>query len=220
MIKNKSTIILIAAIMAAVVTALFLVVPVTPLFIAGYAFAIFAIVLFAFGSIYMASKSKSYPWFAAFPKTAFRYLITQIVLSAIFILVENLADWALPWRWFLFLHILLLAIFVIPMILMKSGREIIENRDTQVKEKVTTLRFMQADVESLIRNMPEHERELKQVAEAIRYSDPMSHPSLAVYDEQIQQKIMAMGSGENISAQCSELLRLIANRNSRVQIMK
>ena len=220
MLKNKTTVIFITAIMAVVVSALFLVVPVTPLFIAAYVFAMFGIALFGFGILHMLSKPKSYPWFAAFPLTIFRYLIAQFVTSTVFVIIENVTEWTLPWQWFLFIHILLLAIFTIPLFLMHSGREVIENRGAEVKEKVMTLRLMQVDVESLMRKMPEHERDLKQVLEALRYSDPMSHSSLAVYEEQIQRGIMVMGDGENIPAKCAELLRLIADRNSRVLIMK
>ena len=220
MFKNKSTIILISAIMAAVASALFLIVPVTPLFILAYVFLLLGIVLFGFGSLFMASKPKSYPWFAAFPLTILRYLIIQIVLSAAVLLVENLAGWTMPTQWFLFMHIILLAVFAVMLLAMRSGREIIESRDAEVKGKVAVLRFMQADVESLIRKMPEHEKDLKQVADALRYSDPMSHPSLTVYDEQMQRGILAIGGGENIAEKCAELLRLIADRNSRVKLMK
>jgi hypothetical protein len=48
----------------------------------------------------------------------------------------------------------------------------------------------------------------------------MSHASLAVYEEQIQREILSMGSGADIEQKCTELLRLIADRNSRVKMLK
>ena len=74
-----------------------------------------------------------------------------------------------------------------------------------------------------MRQLPEHERDLRKVADALRYSDPMSHPSLAVYEEQIQRGILALSSPEgtmSIPEQCEALLRQIADRNSRVKILK
>ena len=219
--NNKTSLILISVIMAAVVTALFLVVNVTALFIVAYLFALFAIALFCFGKLYMLANPKSYPWFAAFPLTIFRYLIVQFVLSAVFVAIQNLTGWSINMRWFLLLHIVLFAFFAVLLITMKSGKEIIERRDDEIREKVTALRSMQADVESLARKLPKHEQDLKQVAEALRYSDPMSHPSLAVYEEKIQRGIMAIGTGgEDIAEQCAELLRLVADRNGKCKMLK
>ena len=217
---NKNRIILIAVIMAIMVTALFLVVNITPLFITAYAFALISIAAFCFGNLYLIESSRSYPWFAAFPIRVWQYLITELVMSAVFVIIENLFKWSLPVQWLIFIHIILLGVFSIPLVLMKSGKEIIDARGEVVKQKVTTQRFMQADIESLIRKFPEHDNDLRKVADALRYSDPMSHSSLAAYEEQIQRKIILIDDGENIPEKCDELLRLIADRNSRVKITK
>jgi hypothetical protein len=222
-ITGNKNIVLISAIMALMVTALFLIVKVTPLFIIAYLFAIISIALFCFGSLYMISNPKSYPWFVAFPIRIWQYLILEFILSAIVILIENLSDWSLPVPWFIFLHIIILAICLITLIMLKSGKDVIDKRGEEVKQKVATLRFMQADVESLIRKFPEYEKGLKSVAEALRYSDPMSHQSLAIYEEQIQRGIISMSSDEEsikIPERCAELLRQIADRNARVKILK
>ena len=220
MMQSKPTIILIAAIMTIAVSALFLVVNITPLFIVAYIFALLGIAGLCLGSLYMVVSSRSYPWFAAFPMTIWRYLLTQLILSAAVLIPDNIAGHALSMNWFLLLHIILLAFFAILLVAMKGGKDVIEPRGAEVKEKVSALRFIHADVTSLMQKMPEYEADLKQVAEAIRYSDPMSHSSLALYDEQIQREILALGNSENVPAQCRELLRLIADRNSRVKIMK
>ena len=101
----------------------------------------------------------------------------------------------------------------------------IETKGAEVKQNVAVLRLMQADVESLYRKLPEYQAELKKVAEALRYSDPMIHSSLTYYDEQIQRIIFAMSSttgneSAKIPQQCEELLNLIADRNSRAKMMK
>ncbi|MCL2159871.1 MAG: hypothetical protein FWH48_10725 [Oscillospiraceae bacterium] len=177
---NKSTI-LISVIAAAVLTLLFFVVKITAIFIAAYIITLIGIALLCLGRLYLFENIKSYPWLAAFPQTIKRYLFLQVPLSAIFVILDQFDVFSLPVPWFLVIHILLFAFFAVVLISLKSGKEIIEKRDEEIKEKVTALRFMQADMESLMRKFPEHEKDLKQVAEALRYSDPMSHSSLAVY---------------------------------------
>ena len=217
---KQNSIILIAVIMAVIVTAVFLVVEVTAVFVTAYIFALIGIAAFCGGNLYMLSSPNSYPWVAAFPMRIWSYLIVELILSAVFVLAENLFAWSIPIQWFILLHIILLAICLITLIMIKGGKEIIDRRGEEVKQKVTALRFMQADIESMIQKFPNHEKDLRQVADALRYSDPMSHPSLSVYEEQIQRGIISIGDGANIPDKCAELLRQIADRNARVKMMK
>jgi hypothetical protein len=218
--SNKTNIIIIAAILAVALTSLFLIVKVTALFVVAYVFALLAIALFAASGIYLLGNTKAYPWVAAIPQAAGRYLGCQLVLSAVFVIMEQFNVFALPIKWFLFFHTLLLAFFAILLIMLKSGKDIIEQRDEEVKAKVAALRFMVADAESLLRKYPVDESDIKPVVEALRYSDPMSHASLAVYEEQIQRGIMAIDGSADTPGQCAELLRLIADRNARAKILK
>ena len=220
---NKNSIVFITAIMAVVVTAPFLVLKITVLSVTAYIFALIGIALFCKGSLYMLSSLRSYPWFAAFPMRIWQYLITELALSAIFLSAENMFDRSWSPQWFILLHIILLAVCSITLILMKSGKEIIDARQAEVKEKTAALRFVQADVQAVMRKFPEYEKDLRQVADALRYSDPMSHSSLAIYEEQIQREILAMDNAEEsarIPERCAELLRRIADRNTRVKMMK
>lgn len=224
-IKDSKSVYLIAGILIIMATALFFVVPISPTFFIAYGFTMFAICLFAWGSLQLLDSTKSYPWFAAFPMRIWQYLTAQFVLSVAFVLWENLSGRALPLGLFFFLHIVMLGFFAISLVLMKTGQEIIETREAEVKQKVSALRMMQADVESIMRQHPAHEKPLRQVFEALRYSDPMSHPSVGIHEEQIQRSIFSMMGMEgndpaNIPEICEKLLVQIADRNSRVKIMK
>ncbi len=60
---------------------------------------------------------------------------------------------------------------------------------------------------------------------AVRYSDPMSHSSLSVNEEQIQLGVMEISglSTQNVTRipeLCAVLIRQIADRNSKVKILK
>ena len=219
--SNKLAVFLTTGIMAFVASMTFLIVPISVTFIIAYLFTMLAITMFCFGKIYMLINAKSYPWFAAFPIAIWQYLIAQLSLSAVFVLRGIIFASFFSIRLFIFLHILLLSLFLVRLLLIKGGKDLIEQKDNETKQKVAALRFMQADIESLMRRLPEYEQDLKRVAEALRYSDPISHSSLAVYEEQIQRGIVAMqNGGESIPTQCEELLRQIADRNAKVKILK
>ncbi|MCL2217443.1 MAG: hypothetical protein FWB91_10560 [Defluviitaleaceae bacterium] len=223
--SNRNGVFLLSAIMAFVATALFVVVPVTITFLIAYIFTILAIVMFCGGNLYMLANPKSYPWFAVFPMTIWQYFLAQLALSFTFVIREIFFAGLFHIGLFLFLHILLLAVFAVRLLLIKSGKETVETKDAEIKQKISAIRMMQADVESLTRQYPEYNQQLKQVAEALRYSDPISLPSASLYDEQIQLSIFSMTGTEgndpaNIPQICETLLRQIANRNSKVKLMK
>jgi len=132
---------------------------------------------------------------------------------------------AFPVGLFFFLHVALLAAYSVFLVLMHSGKETIERKDAEIKQKVSILRMMQADIESVRLNHPEHDKIISKVAEALKYSDPMSNPVLSVYEEEIQRSIISLsgidGNGTtNIPEICEKLLKQIADRNNRVKLMK
>jgi len=213
-------IVLVALIMVVVASLFFFIVDVTALFVVAYIFALVGIILFCCGNLYLLASPKSYPWFASFPIMIWRYLISQIILSAVFVILENVFNTSVSIALFIVLHLVLHAFFAVFLVLLAGGKDIIEKRDAEVKEKVLTIRYMQANVETLMRKFPQYTDRLRQVAEALRYSDPMSHPSLAPYEDNIISIIIAMDSGADIEARCDELLHLIADRNARTKLLK
>jgi hypothetical protein len=222
---NKPRVLAISVILAVLVTASFLVVTISPLFIAAWIFAMVGIALFTYGNLTLLQNAKSYAWFAAFPITAWRYMLTDITVSAIFVLAENLLDRSFHIGLFIVIQIVIFAFFAVMLVLLKSGKEMIEARDAEINEKTSLLRFLQADIESLINQYPQYKKPLQELHDAIRYSDPMSHSSLAVYEEQIQRGVMEIRDlnpqdATKIPELCAVLLRQIADRNSRVKIMK
>jgi hypothetical protein len=227
--NNRQGVFLISAIMAMVATAFIFFVPISITFLVAYFFTMLAITMFFFGSLYMLSNPKSYPWLIAFPRTIWRYLMFQLILSAGFVIRDVIfPDFIVrffPVGLFIFLHILLLGIFTVKLILIKGGKEIIEAKDEEISEKVSVIRLMHADVESILRKHPNYEKPLKQVIEALKYSDPMSHPTVTYLEEDIQKSIASMTGLEgnesaNIPKICEQLLRQIMDRNNRLKLMK
>jgi hypothetical protein len=225
MTNTRKAVFLISAIFFAIATVTLLALGITATTSIAYGFTALAIVMFFCGKMHMISHPKTYPWFAAFPATIWRYFVTQLALSAVFVLREVFSASAFPVGVFFVAHMVLFAFFAVLLIVLNSGREIIEQKDEQVKQSTSQLRLMQADLESLMRKNLEHETPLRRVIEAIKYSDPMSHPTLGLYDEQIQRSIIEMNGlhgndTANIPQICEKLLAQIADRNSRVKLMK
>ena len=208
-----------------VATALIFVLPLSATVFVAYFFMMLAIIMFCAGNLYMLSNAKSYPWFAAFPIAIWQYLVAQLTLSAIFVLRAVFFIGIFPIGLFFFLHVLLLGYFAVKLLLIKSGKEIIETKDAEIKQKVSVMRLMQADVESILRSHPEHEKPLRRVIEALKYSDPIGHPSVDFYEEQIHRGITSMmglfgNEPAKIPEICENLVNQIADRNSRVKLTK
>jgi hypothetical protein len=72
-------------------------------------------------------------------------------------------------------------------------------------------------------------KDIQPVADALRFSDPMSHPSLESYENDIKDSLVRLEqavsekdaeNAEKISALCVTLLRQIKDRNNRVKLVK
>lgn len=224
-LNSRNGVVLISAIISVIMTALFFAVPTTATTTIAYLFTILAIVMYCVGSLYMLSNTKSYPWFAVFPITIWRYFLIQLALSLVFAIRDIFFIFSFPTILFFFLHIVLLGLFAIILIIFKDGKEIIQAKDAEIKEKVMTIRQMQFDVEQVKRRFPQYEKPLAQVIDALRYSDPMSDYAVFDFDIKIQDSIATMSllKGNdiaNIPNICETLLIQIADRNSFVKMRK
>lgn len=67
---------------------------------------------------------------------------------------------------------------------------------------------------------------LESLAELIKYSDPMSHPSLALIEQKITNKIDQLtekaqdGKMTEVNDLCNEIELLMADRNRKCKILK
>jgi hypothetical protein len=226
---NKKYATLIALILAGVASLFFLVVrEVTPLFLTAYAFALLGIGASWFSSVHLLENMQGYPWFAAFPAALLRYLVVEALFSFVFVVLEQLSLFRLPPVWFLLGHALIAAYFAVNLVLLKGGKEAIERRDAEVREKTQTLAFLLADVSAILERTPEAAKDIQPVADALRYSDPMSHPSLERCENDIKDSVVRLeqaasekdADAEKISALCVTLLRQIKDRNNRAKLAK
>jgi hypothetical protein len=155
-----------------------------------------------------------------------QHLITEVTFSTAVVVLEQSSVYRFVPVWFFLIHTIILSFFTIRLILLKSGKEIIEKRDTEVQAKISLLQSMSADLSAILEKMPDIACELQPVLDAIRYSDPMSHTSLLPYENVIKDSItqleqtIILQDKKKIPSLCIELLHQIKDRNNRVKILK
>ncbi len=218
----KKTFAAISGILFIVITALFFIVSVTPLYIIAYIFALLGIIGLWSSAMFVLKNSGAYPWVAAIPIAAIKYLCLELVLSAVFVILEQLGLYSLPTAFFIIAHILILAIFAIRIIMLNAGKKEIERVEGTVKQSTFDWKLLIADIQALAERSPE----LKSLLDAIKYSDPATPPELAEYDEKIRDGITALekavdvGNGTLISELSITLQRQIKDRNNRAKLLK
>jgi len=192
----------------------------------GYGFSMLAILLLAAVSFYAFDREGLKSKFYGVPlmSVAWLYLVIQVIVG----LIEMGLDFIpIPFQYGLALNTILLGACLLGLITVEASKEEIERIDAKVKEKVFYIKSLQADVESLVGKAPDDMKKLlKDLAETIRYSDPMSSPQLAAIENKIEAKATILteavgnANGDTIKALCNELQQLFAERNRKCKILK
>ena len=98
----------------------------------------------------------------------------------------------------------------------------------ETKQKVFYIRLLQSDLESCFSGVSDASllAKLRELAEKLRFSDPMSHPSLADCEQELSKVIMNIVTKVNssdlsgIDTDIAKAESLIAFRNNRCKILK
>lgn len=154
---------------------------------------------------------------------AWNYFVLQTIIS----LIELFS--VTDYRTSLMLNVVLLGITAILLSLVGLGKKEIERVDQKVKEKVFFIKDLQLEVETLIQVTTDSKNKkiLQDIAEAIQYSDPMSHSLLAEVENKIEIKIEKLKEivknaklQEEIEETAKEIQMLIAERNKKAKLYK
>ena len=193
----------------------------------AYSFSMLAILITARVIFYVFGREELKSRFYGIPlvSVAWRYLIIQ--------LIAGLAQMALgftliPFQYGIALNTILLGACLIGLIVVNISKERIERTDEKIKEKVFFIKSLQVDVECLIDKVSNDsvKKVLKDLAETIKYSDPMSSPQLAAIENKIEAKVAVLAESvekmdsDAIKALCDELQLLFFERNRKCKILK
>ncbi len=116
--------------------------------------------------------------------------------------------------------ILALAIFCI--IADNAGINEINRVEEKIKKKRDFIKILQIDIEILVENEADAETKvaLKQLAEKVRFSDPMSHEALGEIESRIATKIEEMKKVVDKKSLIQEVDILLTERNKKCKILK
>lgn len=145
------------------------------------------------------------------------YLILQIIAFAVFMAVPTLPSWAA-----IVICAIILGLSAVCMISAEIGVGEISRVEEKVKAKTFFIKSLQTDVELLAEAEPDDETKalLKELAEKIRYSDPMNHAELAEIESVISSKVVELKTASDKRAIITEILSLVTERNKKCKILK
>ena len=198
----------------------------SPIFWSAYLFTVWAFLVqvIVFLSIYKRNTTV-HDVFFGFPLTviSFIYLLVQIVVGAGFMLVP-----VASLRIANVVQIVLLALHLILTLSAVMARNTVESISERTKERILFIKLLENDVVSLQDRVrePAHQTRLSSLSELIRYSDPMSHPSLALLEQKVSNKIALLADKietektDEANELFDEIEAIMAERNRKCKILK
>ena len=198
----------------------------TPVFWNTYLFTVLAFLLqvVALISVYKRNTTVNDVFFGI-PLTAISltYLTVQILVGAGFAIVSinNL-------RAVHIVQIILLAAYLILAISALMAKNTVEGISEKTKERVLFIKLLENDVVSLrdsVNDLAVQTR-LSALSELIKYSDPMSHPSLSLLEQKVSNKIALLAEkvetekADELNDVFDEIEALMAERNRKCKILK
>ena len=147
---------------------------------------------------------------------AHKKVIPEIAF-AVFMFVPTLPAWSV-----IVVCSIIAGVSAVCMISDNVGRNEIERVEAKVQKKVFYIRELQADIELLADNESDAtvKTALTQLAEKIRFSDPMSNEQLADLENKISTKVAELKTASSKLVIITELNSLLAERNKKCKILK
>jgi len=190
----------------------------------GYGFSMLALLLSAGIYLYAFDNKDLKSKFYGIPliSVIWYYLIIQLIVG----LSEMALDFVpIPFKIGIVVNTVLLGACLLGLIVIDAAKDEIERIDEKVREKVVFIKSLQVDVEGLINKASDEsvKKALKNLAETIRYSDPMSNSQLAAIENKIEGKVATLAEttdSDTSKTLCDELQQLFAERNRKCKILK
>ena len=145
------------------------------------------------------------------------YAVIQAIAFAVFVFVPAAPAWIA-----VVVCIVIAGISAVCMIAADTGRNEMKRVEAKAQKKVFYIKSLQADVELLADKEADAKIKaaLAQLAEKIRFSDPMSHEQLADLEDKISTKVAELKTVSNKLEIISELNSLLDARNKKCKILK
>ena len=165
-------------------------------------------------------------WLFGYPivKHSTIYIIAELIASTLFIILEETVSFALAFG-VQFLFLCCYGVCAISCFLAKSTIEDVRNK---VAQKTEFMKLLRVDAEMLVEKCqdPQLKAELQQLAEAIRFSDPMSSDALADIEREISfavsecSRALDIGTLDKAGELCRRANFLLIERNKKCKVLK
>ena len=145
------------------------------------------------------------------------YAVIQVIALAVFMFVPTLPAWSA-----IVVCSVIAGISAVCMISADAGRNEIERVEEKVQKKAFYIRELQADIELLADNESDAavKAALTQLAEKIRFSDPMSNEQLADLEDKISTKLAELKNTSRKLEILTDLKSLLDERIKKCRILK
>lgn len=142
------------------------------------------------------------------------YAVIQVIAFAVFMFVPTLPTWSA-----IVVCSIIAGVSAVCMISADAGRNEIERVEAKVQKKVFYIRELQADIELLADNETNADVKtaLTQLAEKIRFSDPMSSEQLVDLENKISSKVAELKNAASKMEIITELNSLLDERNKNIK---
>lgn len=144
------------------------------------------------------------------------YLLLQLAAFVVFLVVPTLTAWGAVAA-----GAVIAGLSAVCMIAADAGRDEIQRTEAKTQKKILYIKALQADVELLAKQEtdPSTQAALLRLAEAIRFSDPMSHEQLADLEAQLAAKVAELKMAAEKADIITELHSLLDERNKRYKTL-
>lgn len=157
-------------------------------------------------------------------------LLPGVVISALFsiiVCVLELCGYVMPVLWFVVIQVIILGVTAFKMLSAGAAQEAILKNEAKVKADTADWKSIRLEMDGIASIAPAGcGRQIKELQELIRYSDPVTNPGVAQLEDGIGKELavlkhlMGEGDEEKIQAQCASILQSVNERNAKLKALK
>lgn len=225
---DQRNIIIIALIIIAVATAASFVAGFDLLVGIAWAFTVISSIVLMSTALWVIRNLEYYPMSASLPQRAKIQLIGSLLLSIIVIFLQRAGIYSLSPALLGLLQTALLAITAIQILALSNANLRIKETENNIQSKCQTLHTLQLDLEQIASyaKTTDSADKIRKLAEAVRYSDPVSNNLVSDIEKELQQAIDKLeqavleGDLTLVQSLISQATRLLDDRNRKILIHK
>lgn len=189
----------------------------------AYIFTLIAIILAEGMSAWLTAGGKKNVTFLQLPAHIYCGIFSVVELVVGFILMLIVTSVKVV----VVIEAVLYAVFLVLQLTMLHGKELIEDMETELAQSTSFISELRLESENLYVNAKgtASEKKLKEVAEAIRYSDPVSNVKLQQIERELAEafwvlKKVGNGEPEQITEAADKVLCILGERNRSCKALK